>query len=88
MATHTTATNTATTFATGTTYSTRANASHVWRFLVVKRTAKFITIQDVTYGDGGEVKRVSVNTGNNGVEHALPLGNYSFAPVIRADDAL
>ena len=85
--------NTATTnttparFVVGSTYSTGEANDYTWRFRVIKRTAKFITVQDVTHGAGDTI-RVGVSAGWQGHEIALPLGRYSMAPVISADDVL
>lgn len=69
------------TFAVGTTYTTTLACSSTTRlvYTVLKRTAKFITIED----HHGEVRRVGVKTDDQG-EWALPDGNYSMAPTIRA----
>lgn len=77
-------------FEVGKIYSTGEARDYVWRFLVVKRTAKFITIVDanpVTEADL-EPRRVGVTIGYGGHEIALPLGRYSMAPVINADRPL
>jgi hypothetical protein len=74
-------TDTTTTFQPGNVYSTGEARDYVWRFKVIKRTAKFITIADI---QNGETRRVGVTVWN-GVEHALPLGSYSMAPGIAAD---
>lgn len=68
-------------FKVGTTYSTRfaCNADTKISFKVVRRTAKFITVED----DRGNTNRVGVKTDGEG-EWALPTGSYSMAPVIRA----
>jgi len=74
--------NTATaTFQVGTTYTTRfaCNSETVIGFKVIRRTAKFITVED----NRGEVARVGVKTDGEG-EWALPTGTYSMAPTIRA----
>jgi hypothetical protein len=69
-----------TSFQTGETYCTRSMCDWdcIFKFTVVKRTAKFITIDD-----GHSTKRVGV-TVVDGVEYAKPYGNYSMCPVIRA----
>lgn len=51
----------------------------IWQFVVVKRTAKFITIKD-----DYETKRVGVQV-RDGVERCSPLGRYSFSPTLSAD---
>lgn len=70
-----------TAFRVGETYTTLGGTSYVWTFVVVKRTAKFITIEDTL---SGKVRRVGVYD-YRGVEHALPHGNHSMAPVLSAD---
>lgn len=77
-------TATATTqFEVGQTYSCRSICDHncIWSFTVIKRTARFITIQDKS----GKISRVGVRTWGN-AEQAFPLGQYSMAPSIYADD--
>jgi hypothetical protein len=49
-------------------------------FSVIKRTAKFITIN--LYGR--EEKRCKISKDENGVEFIYPLGSYSMAPICRA----
>jgi len=69
-------------FETGKTYTTRfaTNASMTIAFTVIKRTAKFITVEDKY----GTVARVGVKIDDEG-EYALPTGSYSMAPVIKAN---
>ena len=56
------------------------DASATTPVTVVKRTAKTITIEMPGYG------RTTVRIKNyEGVEYALPTGNYSMAPRIKAD---
>jgi hypothetical protein len=78
-------TATATTqFEVGQTYSCRSICDYncIWSFEVIKRTAKFISIK----GSDNKVSRVGVKTWD-GVERAYPLGQFSMAPSIVADDA-
>lgn len=51
-----------------------------WTFKVLKRTAKFLTLED----QDGKVFRKKV-TVFDGDEQCNPLGNYSMAPILRAD---
>lgn len=51
-----------------------------WTFKVLKRTAKFVTLED----QDGKVFRKKV-TVFDGDEQCNPLGNYSMAPILRAD---
>ena len=84
----TTNTTAAATFQVGTTYTTGEHRDYVWRFEVVSRTAKFITIKGDAFKGGGqgETVRVGVRPDWNGHEYALPLGNYSMAPTLNAED--
>lgn len=73
-------------FTPGTIYATRSICDYncVFSFTVVRRTAKFITIEDKF----GEAKRVGVSEGyDGGYEIAYPLGKFSMAPLLRADRA-
>lgn len=76
-------TTTTQTFQVGQTYSARSACDYdcVWQLLVVRRTAKFVTLRDLT--DGSE-RRVGVRV-HNDAEYASPFGTYSMAPVICAD---
>jgi hypothetical protein len=83
-----TATETATrpTFTPGQIVTCRSACDHntIWTFEIIGRSAKFITIQDVSNADRPETPvRVGVKTGNDG-EWAMPMGTFSMAPVIRA----
>lgn len=66
-------------FATGKTYKTRSACDHncIFEITVAARTAKTIRTTD------GKTLRVSLT--HDGVEMARPLGNYSMAPIIRAE---
>lgn len=77
-------TTTTSRFEEGAEYSARSFGDYdcVWTFLVLKRTAKFITISEAS---SDEILRVGVKTDKDG-EWALPFGSYSLAPVIRASD--
>ena len=70
-------------FKVGSIYSTGEGSDYVWRFKVVSRTAKFITIVDVK--EPVRTIRKGVTVGYGGHEFALPLCTYSMAPVITAD---
>ena len=74
------------TFQVGQSYSCRslADSDCIWTFTVIKRTAKFITIQGHKYD---APKRVGVRM-YDGVETADPLGRYSMSPTIRADRSI
>jgi hypothetical protein len=49
----------------------------IYRFTVVSRTAKFVTLNYY-----GEPKRVGIKTDSEG-EYCYPLGSYSMAPRLR-----
>jgi hypothetical protein len=74
------------TFKAGSKYSCRSvyDRNCVWTFLVTKRTAKSIWLEDV---DGAiESKRYVVKEDYRvETEMVLPLGRYSMAPILRAD---
>lgn len=88
--TETTATETVT-FEVGSRYQARSIGDYdcVWTFLVLARTAKFITIQDISHGEG-DVMRVGVRVFNfsGSRETASPFGRYSMSPLISADTPL
>jgi len=72
------------TFTPGQTVSARSacDSDVVWTFEVVSRTAKFVTLRDLTTSD---TMRVGVKTDSfDGGEWALPFGSFSMAPVVRA----
>ena len=70
-------------FKTGTTYSTRSigDANCIITATVTKRTAKTVTTEN------GKRYRIKVCP-YTGVETFMPWGNYSMAPVMKADRAL
>lgn len=74
-------------FEVGKVYGTRSicDSNTIFRYEVLKRTAKTITIRSV-YRNGhyGEPKRRGVYS-YDGVESCKPEGTYSMCPVIRAD---
>ena len=51
----------------------------IFQFKVVKRTAKFVTLQYFN-----ELKRVGVKTNKEGCEYCLPFGNYSMSAIVYA----
>lgn len=69
-------------FEAGKTYSCNSVCDHncVWTFKVIKRTANTITIT----GDEGQVRR-KVYPDMNGNEMIWPMGQYSMAPILRAE---
>jgi len=79
----TTTIDTTATFEVGNTYSATSpcDSDCVWTFEVTKRTAKFITLQDVR---SAETMRVGVRV-HSDAEWASPFGSFSMAPVICAD---
>ena len=52
-----------------------------WYYKVVSRTEKTIKVSE----DGGAPKTLRVNSDRYG-EYVMPLGRYSMAPVLRADN--
>jgi hypothetical protein len=68
------------TFKIGQTYTARSACDYncIFSFKVLKRSAKFLTIEH-----NGDTKRVGIKQSDHG-EWALPLGRYSMAPVINA----
>lgn len=67
-------------FAPGTSYGTRSICDHdsIFSLTVAKRTAKTITTAT------GKTLRVSLYDGD---ECVWPMGRYSMAPIIRANDS-
>ena len=74
---------TATKFEIGQELSTRSACNYdcVFRFKVVKRTEKFVTL---SYHN--QFKRVGIKV-RDGVEYCYPLGSFSMAPSVNAKDA-
>lgn len=71
------------TFEVGSTYAMRwiTDADAVTPCKVLKRTAKFITFDVNGFGP----KRAAIRTmSGDGCEYALPLGQYSMAPSVKA----
>jgi len=73
-------------FTPGQTYTTGEGRKYVWRFEVVRRTSQFVTIADVSHDRrGGEIRK-GISVDNDGNEYVLPLGRYSMAPTLNAED--
>lgn len=75
------------TFEIGNTYSMRSACDHncVWTYEVVARTAQMVTLTD-----GKETIKCRINkkiSEWNKAETVFPLGRYSMAPVLSADNA-
>ena len=70
------------TFQVGNTYTMRwiNDADAATPCKVLKRTAKFVTLEVAGFG----VKRVGIKVDYNGNEYALPTGQYAMAPVVNA----
>lgn len=71
-------------FEVGKTYEAHSACNYdcVWSFEVVKRTACTVTLKD----KNGEEKRCRISKAySDKAEAVLPLGNYSLAPVLRAN---
>lgn len=74
-------------FEIGKSYSVHSvcNWDCVWTFKVISRTASTITLKD----SKGENKTCRINkklTVSSNVESVMPIGHYSFAPILRADN--
>lgn len=71
------------TFEVGKRYFMRSACNYevVWVYTVISRTKKFVTLQD----DKGRVRRRGVYVYRN-EECANPLGSFSMAPVLAADN--
>jgi hypothetical protein len=54
----------------------------IFRFTVVKRTEKTVTLKYYN-----ELKKVKVRVWSNGSEYCYPLGTYSMAPAVFANEA-
>jgi hypothetical protein len=70
-------------FAVGKVYSMSSPCDHncIWTYEVIKRTEKTIVLQD----EYGKVKRCRISEWRD-CERVLPLGSYSMAPVLSADN--
>lgn len=55
----------------------------VFRFTVLKRTAKFVTLRY-----HGTEHRVALRTWSDGAEYCYPLGTYSMAPMLKAGEII
>ena len=73
------------TFEVGERYFMRSacNYEAVWVYTVISRTKKFVTLQD----EKGRVRRRGVYVYRN-EECANPLGSFSMAPVLAADNVV
>lgn len=72
------------TFQAGKTYSGRfiGDADAVFQVKIIKRTAKFVTINNPT--EPGAVKRCGILCDHEGSEYIRPFGSYSMAPCCKA----
>jgi hypothetical protein len=72
-------------FIVGNTYECHSACDHncIFTFKVIKRTAKFVTVEDAH----GRVKRAGITVWDD-VETARPMGTFSMAPIIRASDTV
>jgi hypothetical protein len=75
-------------FEVGETYEARSISNYdcIWRFKVVKRTAKTMRIVDATRTSAEVVTRRIQQCGYHDSEISFPLGNYSMAPMIVASE--
>lgn len=71
-------------FEVGTSYMGRhiSDYDSVFRYTVVKRTAKFVWLTSTIRGDRA-VKKCGIRIWN-GVEQCLPFGSYSMSPSLSA----
>ncbi len=51
----------------------------IWRYEVIKKTAKMITLKDLS---DGEIIRKKINVLED--EFCYPIGHYSMAPLLRS----
>lgn len=73
-------------FEAGKTYFMRAIGDHdcVWEYTVTKRTASTVTLDN---GKGSIVCKINKKVSEwNNTESVYPLGRYSMAPVLRAEN--
>ena len=74
------------TFELGNWYSMRSACDHncVWSYVVIKRTAKTITLMD----EKGKTMTCRINakySAYRNAETVFPLGQYSMCPILSAD---
>ena len=77
-------------FKVGMSYQMRSACDHdcVWRFLVIERTEKTVTIKEEH-----ETKPVTCRIKKSlsefrGAESVMPFGSYSMAPILSADNSI
>ena len=70
-------------FETNKTYycSSVCDSECIWKYKIIKRTAKTITIQEI---GKSEISRRKINIWDN-QETVMPMGNYSMAPSLKAE---
>ena len=75
-----------TTFQVGATYTTRSICDYdcIYSVRILSRTAKTVTA-DLEGCGGRGVKTLRIGRAHDGAEMFRPIGNYSMAPVIRAN---
>ena len=80
-------------FEVGKRYEMRSACDHdcIWRYRVVDRTSCVITLQPINRFGGpcGLTQRCRITKGLSelrGAESVMPLGRYSMAPVLSADN--
>ena len=65
------------------------DSDHVCKYEVVRRSDKSVWLTPIEHGDGhqglGEVSRFVINVYNS-TENVMPLGRFSMAPSLRADN--
>ena len=75
-------------FEAGKTYFMRAIGDHecVWKYTVTKRTASTVTLDNGKETILSKINK-KVNEWNN-TESVFPLGRYSMAPILRAENVM
>ena len=79
-------------FEVGKTYSMRSACDHdcVWSYIVISRTQKVVVLQQVRNGEPfGEQARFRISEAiskHRSAESVRPLGTYSMAPILSADN--
>ena len=79
-------------FEVGKRYIMRSVCDHdcIWMYEVISRTDSTVVLQEVRYGKPfGDMARFRIKkklTDLRGVEKIMPMGSYSMAPVLSADE--
>ena len=75
-------------FEPGKIYTTRSTCDHdcVIAVRIVKRTARTVTIIELLGNHEDKPARKKIYHDQNGQEYIMPWGQFSMAPIIRAED--